>query len=121
MADTAAASRRLAQDAERLATGPTAPKTLRSLAALAAPLLLIGAGEAPRKPNIVIILADDLGYADVGAQGGTEMATPHIDSLARDGVRFTNGYVSGPVCAPARAGLRRWRARFCRSCVISRR
>jgi arylsulfatase A-like enzyme len=90
------------------------PKLLRSLAALAAPLLLIGAGEAPRKPNIVIILADDLGYADVGVQGGTEMSTPHIDSLARDGVRFTNGYVSGPVCAPARAGLLtgRYQARF---------
>ncbi len=61
------------------------------------------AGEGPS--NIVVILADDLGYADLGVQGSKDLATPHIDSLARDGVRFTNGYVSAPVCAPTRAGL----------------
>jgi arylsulfatase A-like enzyme len=58
-----------------------------------------------RKPNILVILADDLGYADIGVQGSQDVPTPHIDSLARNGVRFTNGYVSGPYCSPTRAGL----------------
>ena len=56
------------------------------------------------KPNFVIFLADDLGYGDVGYQGG-EVPTPHIDSIAEDGVTLTDGYVSCPVCAPSRAGL----------------
>jgi arylsulfatase A-like enzyme len=58
-----------------------------------------------RKPNILLILADDLGYADIGVHGCPDVPTPHIDSLARNGVRFTNGYVSGPYCSPTRAGL----------------
>ena len=59
-----------------------------------------------RKPNVVLIVADDLGYADVGCQGQSkDVRTPHIDSIAQNGVRFTNGYVSGPVCSPTRAGL----------------
>lgn len=61
--------------------------------------------DAPKKPNILVIVADDLGYADLGFQGGTDIPTPHIDSLATGGVRFTNGYVSGPYCSPTRAGL----------------
>jgi len=64
---------------------------------------LVAAGERP--PNVVVILADDLGYADLGVQGSKDLATPHLDALARDGVRFTNGYASAPVCAPTRAGL----------------
>src|SRR5262249_35732828 len=63
------------------------------------------ASEAPTKPNIVILLADDLGYADVGFQGYKDIPTPHINSLAKKGVRCTNGYVSGPYCSPTRAGL----------------
>jgi len=58
-----------------------------------------------RKPNIIVILADDLGYSDLGVYGGRQAATPHIDSLAHNGVRFTNAYVSGPYCSPTRAGL----------------
>jgi arylsulfatase A-like enzyme len=54
---------------------------------------------------VIVILADDLGYADLGVQGAPDVATPHIDALAREGVRFTSGYVSGPVCAPTRAAL----------------
>ena len=55
------------------------------------------------KPNIVIILADDLGYADLGCR---DIPTPHTDSLAvRGGVRFTDGYANQPVCSPSRAGL----------------
>ena len=60
---------------------------------------------APRKPNILVIVADDLGYADVGVHGCKDIPTPHIDSLAKNGVRCTSGYVSGPYCSPTRAGL----------------
>ena len=60
---------------------------------------------AGRQPNIVIILADDLGYADVGFQGCRDIPTPNLDALARSGVRCTNGYISGPYCSPTRAGL----------------
>jgi len=72
----------------------------------------IGAAEA--KPNIVIILADDLGWGEIGAQGNKEIPTPHIDSIASGGVRFTQGYVSGPYCSPTRAGLLtgRYQTRF---------
>ena len=67
-----------------------------------------------RKPNIVLILADDLGYGELGVQGSTDVPTPNIDSLAANGVRFTNGYVSCPVCSPTRAGLMtgRYQERF---------
>jgi len=58
-----------------------------------------------RKPNILIILSDDHGYADVGFQGCRDIPTPNLDTLAQRGVRFTNGYVSGPYCSPTRAGL----------------
>jgi arylsulfatase A-like enzyme len=56
-------------------------------------------------PNIIIILADDLGYADVGFNGCLDIPTPHIDKIAERGVVFTNGYVSYCVCGPSRAGL----------------
>jgi arylsulfatase A-like enzyme len=61
--------------------------------------------QTPRA-NVVIILADDLGYADVGAQGILQdVKTPNIDTIAKNGVRFTNAYASCPVCSPSRAGL----------------
>jgi len=68
---------------------------------------------APIKPNIVLILADDLGYGELSCQGGN-IPTPHIDSLARSGVRFTSGYVTAPFCAASRAGLLsgRYQTRF---------
>lgn len=56
-------------------------------------------------PSIVLILADDLGYGDVGFTGSTQIRTPHLDRLAREGVIFTQGYVTAPVCSPSRAGL----------------
>ncbi len=65
----------------------------------------VTAADPPRRPNIVLILLDDLGWGELGCQGNPEIPTPHIDSLARDGVRFTNGYVSSPYCSPSRAGL----------------
>ncbi len=57
------------------------------------------------RPNIVVLLADDLGFADAGFQGVQDIPTPHLDALARSGVRCSNGYVSGPYCSPTRAGL----------------
>lgn len=57
------------------------------------------------KPNILVILADDLGYSDLSIQGCKQFQTPNIDSIAKNGVRFTEGYVSNSVCAPSRAGL----------------
>lgn len=66
------------------------------------------------KPNILVIVADDLGYGDIGVQGGKAVPTPHIDKLARSGVRCTSGYVSAPYCSPSRAGLLtgRYQTRF---------
>lgn len=58
-----------------------------------------------RKPNILLIVGDDMGYADIGAHGATDIRTPHLDALARDGARFSSGYVSGPYCSPTRAAL----------------
>jgi len=68
----------------------------------------------PGKPNIVVILADDLGYADVGFNGCKDIPTPNIDSLARHGVRCSSGYVSHPFCSPTRAALMtgRYQQRF---------
>jgi len=60
---------------------------------------------AKLKPNIVLIVADDLGYADLGVHGSAEIVTPHIDSIARNGVRYTQGYVTAPVCNATRAAL----------------
>ncbi|MFT5150610.1 MAG: arylsulfatase A-like enzyme, partial [Planctomycetota bacterium] len=57
------------------------------------------------RPNIVVILVDDLGYADLGCQGCVDFETPHIDRLADEGVRLTQGYVSHPYCSPSRAGI----------------
>ena len=59
----------------------------------------------PRRPNIIVILADDLGYADIGCHGCKDIPTPHIDALAKDGVRCTSGYAAAPVGAPTRAAL----------------
>lgn len=58
-----------------------------------------------RKPNIVIIYMDDLGYGDVGAYGATEIKTPNMDYLANGGLKFTNGYASSATCTPSRYAL----------------
>ncbi|MFO1375783.1 MAG: sulfatase [Steroidobacteraceae bacterium] len=60
---------------------------------------------ATRSPNIVLIVADDLGPGDLGAYGGRRIRTPNIDELAADGIRFTQAYASANVCSPSRAGL----------------
>lgn len=74
----------------------------RSLVAL---LLLAGPAAAADRPNVLILYADDRGYGEPACYGGKRCPTPHIDSLARDGVRFTDGYVSACVCSPSRVGL----------------
>jgi arylsulfatase A-like enzyme len=58
-----------------------------------------------RRPNVVFIVADDMGYCDIGPYGSKDIPTPNLDKLARDGVRFTDAYVTGPYCSPTRAGL----------------
>ena len=80
--------------------------------ALSATLLVSGALAA--RPNILIIVGDDMGYADIGVHGCKDIPTPHLDSLAKNGVRCTSGYVSGPYCSPTRAGLMtgRYQQRF---------
>ena len=73
------------------------------------------ANAAPaNKPNVLFIIADDMGYADVGFHGCKDIPTPNVDALAARGVRFTSGYVSGPYCSPTRAGLMtgRYQTRF---------
>ncbi|MFY7951926.1 MAG: sulfatase-like hydrolase/transferase, partial [Armatimonadaceae bacterium] len=57
------------------------------------------------RPNIVVILADDLGWGDLGCYGQTRIRTPHLDQMARDGVRFTSAYAGSTVCAPSRSCL----------------
>src|SRR3954469_25299112 len=67
-----------------------------------------------KKPNVLIFLSDDVGWAEYGFQGGKDIPTPNIDSIAKNGVRFPQGYVSGPYCSPTRAGLMtgRYQTRF---------
>ena len=73
-----------------------------SLAAVA--LTALAATAADKKPNVVIFLSDDVGYGEYGFQGNKQIPTPHIDSVAANGVRFTSGYVAATYCSPCRAG-----------------
>jgi arylsulfatase A-like enzyme len=74
----------------------------------------ISASAAEPKPNFIVILSDDVGWAEYGFQGAKDIPTPNIDSIAKNGVRFTQGYVSGTYCSPTRAGLMtgRYQTRF---------
>jgi arylsulfatase A-like enzyme len=85
----------------------------RSLA-LCFTLSIISSTFSQDKPNFIVIVADDLGYADVGFNGAKDIQTPNLDRLATNGVQFTNGYVTHPYCGPSRAGLitGRYQARF---------
>ena len=76
---------------------------LARIALLWAPLC--SAAAPPGKPNILLIVADDLGYADLGVQGCKDIPTPNIDSIASNGVRFTEAYVPAPHCVPSRMAL----------------
>jgi arylsulfatase A-like enzyme len=89
------------------------------VAAVLAVAGMIGPGNTARaadvrKPNVLVIVGDDMGYADIGVHGCKDIPTPHIDSLAKNGVRCSSGYVSGPYCSPTRAGLMtgRYQTRF---------
>lgn len=75
------------------------------LAACAVPSSGAWADEAPQRPNIIFILADDLGYGDLGCYGQKHIQTPHLDRLAAEGVRFTQFYAGSTVCAPSRCVL----------------
>ena len=61
--------------------------------------------EVPHRPNIVVIMADDLGYGSLGCYGSKEIHTPNIDRLAATGMRFTDFHSNGPMCTPTRAAL----------------
>ena len=92
----------------------SAPRSAAAFTALATAAVLlhgssVGAANATKtaakKPNVILILADDLGWGELGAQGNKQIPTPNIDSIPANGVKFTQGYVSGPYCSPTCAGL----------------
>ncbi len=88
---------------------------MQSLLTVLVALLVAGQlAAAERKPNILVIVGDDMGYNDIGFHKCPDIPTPNLDALAAAGVRFTNGYVSGPYCSPTRAGLLtgRYQTRF---------
>jgi arylsulfatase A len=84
---------------------------MRPITTLAASLLLITSSatgiqqSSPDRPNVVLIMTDDAGYADTGSYGAPDIRTPNIDSLARDGVKLTDFYANAMSCTPTRAGL----------------
>ncbi len=68
-------------------------------------LVLRAAQPSSARPNFIIFYSDDLGWGETGAQGNREIPTPHTDSIAKNGIRFTSGYVAATYCSPSRAGL----------------
>src|SRR4051812_17827417 len=78
---------------------------MRPPAVLLALLALAPIAPAAPKPNVVVCLADDLGYGDLGCYGHPRIKTPHLDQLARDGLKLTSCYAGAPVCSPSRAAL----------------
>jgi len=70
---------------------------------LIAPLLLCGLAATQARPNVILVMADDLGWGDLGCQGHPHLKTPHLDAMATDGVRFTRFHAAAPVCSPTRA------------------
>ena len=82
---------------------------------IATPLQAQSRAQPTRPPNIVVILMDDLGYGDIGSYGAPDAKTPHIDRLAREGLRFTDGHSPAATCTPSRyamlTGEYAWRKR----------
>ena len=68
-------------------------------------LLLKSSGEGANRPNILFVMADDLGWMDLACQGNKLVETPNIDRLAEQGMRFTSAYAAAPVCSPTRAAV----------------
>ncbi len=89
-----------------------------ALSAIVAYSFSSGEKTNPRKPNIIILLADDAGYNDFGFMGSPDMKTPNIDRLAANGVRFADAHVTSTVCSPSRAGIMsgRYQQRFGHEC-----
>ncbi|MEO1498784.1 MAG: sulfatase-like hydrolase/transferase [Planctomycetota bacterium] len=87
---------------------------MRRLAPLLALVVAVAHGAAASSPNLIVIVTDDQGYADVGFNGCEDIPTPNIDCIAKEGVRCTNGYVTHSVCGPSRAALitGRYQCRF---------
>ena len=79
--------------------------SIRTLAVIA--FLFLSCSEDPvnQKPNVILLLADDLGYNELGSYGQKIIQTPHLDNLANEGMRFTNFYAGNAACAPSRAVL----------------
>jgi arylsulfatase A-like enzyme len=80
-------------------------RIIKNISAVFSTLLITVQVFAQQPPNIVFILADDLGYGDIGVQGQTKIKTPNIDALAREGARFTDFHAGAPVCSPSRSVL----------------
>lgn len=78
---------------------------LACYASLFAATVLQAQEPTPKQPNVVLIFVDDMGYGDIGPFGATKYKTPHLDAMAREGVRFTDFYVAQPVCSASRAAL----------------
>ena len=102
---------------------PTSPSVVLAasliVATLACPSPIAAASDgAAARPNVVLIVADDLGYSDVGFNGCLEIPTPNLDALAESGIVFSSGYASHPYCSPSRAGLLtgRYQQRFGHEC-----
>ncbi|MCH8148764.1 MAG: sulfatase-like hydrolase/transferase [Planctomycetes bacterium] len=106
------------QAIQRSATGPRAvfpanPDVVPEKRAVLSRVPVV-TGREKRPPNIVLIFADDLGYADTGIYGSADIPTPNIDAIGKQGVKFTNAYVTAASCSPSRAGLMtgRYQQRF---------
>jgi arylsulfatase A-like enzyme len=84
---------------------PAALALLTGTLAAGSPHALGAEAAAPRPPNVIVIVADDLGYGELGCYGGKDAPSPHLDAMAKAGARCTAGYVTCPVCSPTRAGL----------------
>ncbi len=101
----AAVARGIAEERQRRHAQTATPKKTKKRGPRAAPSLKSAAATAEQPPNVIFIFADDLGYGDLSCYGATKVQTPHIDSLAKDGRRFTDAHSASAVCTPSRYSL----------------